>query len=472
MAKNKKQTKPSKPSVNTLWGGRFDAQTSDIMQEINASINFDKRLYKQDLAGSRAHCQMLIAQGIISKNDGDDILMGLEQIENEFEKGEFDFNIDLEDIHMHIENRLLTIVGEKAGRLHTARSRNDQVATDFRLWIRDSIDTLSTDITTLQKALIERAEEHYKTIMPGFTHMQVAQPVTLGHHLLAYAQMAERDQGRLADCRSRLNESPLGAGALAGTSFPIDRHSTASMLGFDRPMNNSLDAVSSRDFAIEFVAACSITALHLSRLAEEIVLWMSAPFSFASLSDEFSTGSSMMPQKRNPDAAELIRAKPGRIMGDLNALMIILKGLPLAYCKDIQEDKEPVFDATDSLRLCLAAMTGMVHDLEFNVAKMRTIAASGHSTATDLADWLALNLNLPFREAHFTTGLIVKRADELNCELHQLSLEDMQQIEPRITDAVFGSLNIETSINNRTSFGGTAPTQVFEAIGLLKKKLL
>ncbi|MGB1548633.1 MAG: argininosuccinate lyase, partial [Alphaproteobacteria bacterium] len=384
----KSKTSPVKDSNRTIRQGRFDDGPDAVLETINASIGFDKRLYAQDIAGSKAHCAMLVATGILDRKDGEEILLGLERIETEIGKGEFEFKTIFEDIHMNIEARLRELIGDAAGRLHTARSRNDQVATDFRLWVREAIDGCDLAIRELQAALIDRAEEHAETLMPGFTHLQAAQPVTFGHHLLAYVEMFGRDRGRLQDCRKRLNESPLGAAALAGTSFPINREMTAATLGFDRPMANSMDAVSDRDFALEYLSAAAITATHLSRLAEEIVIWSSTAFGFGRLSDAFSTGSSIMPQKRNPDAAELVRGKTGRILGALSALLIVMKGLPLAYSKDMQEDKEPVFDATDTLVLSLAAMTGMVRDLKVNKERMRAAAGEGYTTATDLSDWL------------------------------------------------------------------------------------
>ncbi len=456
---------------NKLWGGRFAGGPAAIMERINASIGFDRKLYAQDIAASKAHCAMLAATGIISQADADAILAGLDQIRGEIEAGGFTFDPALEDIHMHVESRLARIIGDAAGRLHTARSRNDQVATDFRLWVRDAIDNLDGALGDLQKVLLARAEEHADTLMPGFTHLQVAQPVTFGHHLMAYVEMAGRDRGRLADARKRLNENPLGSAALAGTSFPIDRHMTAAALGFDRPTANSLDAVSDRDFALEFLSAASICAVHLSRLAEELVIWSSAQFRFASLSDSFSTGSSIMPQKRNPDAAELIRAKTGRIVGSLNTLLIVMKGLPLAYSKDMQEDKEPTFDAAESISLCVAAMTGMIADLKVNEKVLLASASTGFATATDLADWLVQNLNMPFRRAHHVTGSLVKLAEGKGCDLPDLSLADMQSVEPGITDAVFGVLTVERSVASRRSYGGTAPERVREAIAAWKERL-
>lgn len=454
-----------------LWGGRFEQGPADIMTRINASIAFDRRLYAQDIAASKAHCAMLAETGIISSEDGAAIEKGLGVILSEIEAGTFKIDPALEDIHMHIEARLADLIGEPAGRLHTARSRNDQVATDFRLWVRDAIDHIGAALKDLQNALLDVAEEHAETIMPGFTHLQVAQPVTFGHHLLAYVEMMGRDRGRLADCRARLNENPLGSAALAGTSFPLDREMTSAALGFERPMRNSLDAVSSRDFVLEFLSASAIATIHLSRLAEELVLWSTAQFDFVSLSDSYSTGSSIMPQKRNPDAAELVRAKTGRVIGALNALLVVMKGLPLAYSKDMQEDKEMTFDAADSLGLCIAAMTGMVRDLQVNVGAMRRAAAQGFSTATDLADWLVRVLGLPFREAHHLTGRLVKLAEEKGCDLAELSFEEFQSVEPRINDDVLSVLSVEQSVASRTSFGGTAPGQVRAAIAVWREAL-
>ncbi|MFN3233501.1 MAG: argininosuccinate lyase [Alphaproteobacteria bacterium] len=456
---------------NKLWGGRFGGAPSEIMERINASIDFDRRLYAQDIAASQAHCAMLVETGIISSQDGTAISQGLDRILREIEAGDFAIDPKLEDIHMHVEARLTEIIGDAAGRLHTARSRNDQVATDFKLWVRDAMDGAEAALCDLQKALLIQAEAHAETVLPGFTHLQVAQPVTLGHHLLAYVEMLGRDRGRFLDARARLNESPLGAAALAGTSFPIDRRATATALGFDRPAANSLDAVSDRDFALEFLSAASICAVHLSRLAEELVVWSSAQFAFVSMSDGFSTGSSIMPQKRNPDAAELIRAKIGRIAGALNTLLMVMKGLPLAYSKDMQEDKEPVFDASESLSLCLAAMTGMIRDMEVHRDAMAAAAATGFSTATDLADWLVQNLNMPFRQAHHVTGALVKLAEERGCDLPDLSLHYMQAVEPGLTEAVFEVLTVERSVASRTSEGGTAPENVRAAISVWKERL-
>jgi argininosuccinate lyase len=456
--------------ANAAWGGRFSGGPTEIMQRINVSIDVDKRLYAQDIAGSLAHAAMLVRQGILSSEDGAAIARGLEQIRAEIEAGTFPFRTEHEDIHLNVEARLAELIGAAAGRLHTARSRNDQVATDFRLWVRDAIDRVDRQMQGLQAALIARAERHADTIMPGFTHLQVAQPVTFGHHLLAYVEMLGRDRGRLADCRARLNECPLGAAALAGTSFPIDREMTARDLGFARPAANSLDAVSDRDFALEFLAAAAIAGTHLSRFAEELVVWTSEPYRFVRLSDAFTTGSSIMPQKRNPDAAELVRAKSGRLLGAFAGLLTVVKGLPLAYAKDLQEDKAPVFEAADTLELALAATAGMVLDLEVDAAAMRRVAASGFSTATDLADWLVRVLGLPFREAHHVTGALVKRAEALGKDLADLPLAEMRQVEPRITPAVYEVLSVENSVKSRTSLGGTAPENVRAAAAAARRR--
>ncbi len=443
-----------------MWGGRFGSGPDPIMEDINVSIHFDRHLYRQDIAASKAHAAMLGKKGIITAQDAKRIAHGLDTILSEIEAGKFKFKRALEDIHMNVESRLGELIGPAAGRLHTARSRNDQVATDFRLWVRDAVDEIDGALAAYQRALAEKALKHADTIMPGFTHLQPAQPVTFGHHLLAYVEMAARDRGRFADARRRLNESPLGAGALAGTSFPIDRAMTAKALGFARPMANSLDAVADRDFVLETLSACAIASLHLSRFAEEIVIWSSPLTGLIGLSDKFTTGSSMMPQKRNPDAAELVRAKTGRIVGALVALMTVLKGLPLAYAKDLQEDKEGTIDAIGALALSLKAMTGMVADLEPDVKWMRLLAGEGYSTATDLADWLVRVLKLTFREAHHTTGKIVTKAASQAVPLDKLPLEIMQEIEPRITKAVFGVLSAEKSAKSRTVYGGTAPNNV------------
>ncbi len=443
-----------------MWGGRFSAGPSAIMEEINASIEYDKRLYAHDIRGSKAHCEMLAATGIITREDADRILDGLDRVLAEIDAGSFAFSRALEDIHMNVEGRLAELVGPVAGRLHTARSRNDQVATDFRLFVRDRIDEFDRGLAALQRALAAKAKAHAATVMPGFTHLQTAQPVTFGHHCLAYVEMISRDRGRFADARRRLNECPLGSAALAGTAFPIDRHMTADALGFDRPARNSMDAVSDRDFVIETLAAASLTAMHLSRLAEEIVLWASPGFGFIRLGDGFTTGSSIMPQKRNPDAAELVRAKAGRIYGALMALLVVMKGLPLAYGKDMQEDKEPAFDALDNLALCIAAMTGMVDDLEPDAEAMRKAAAQGFSTATDLADWLVRELGLPFREAHHVTGRLVALAERKGCDLAGLTLDDLRSVEPRVDERVFAVLDVAASVASRRSYGGTAPDNV------------
>ena len=445
---------------NKMWGGRFASGPGAIMEEINASIDFDKALYRQDIAASKAHAEMLAKQGIITADDAKRIAYGLDTILSEIADGKFSFKRTLEDIHMNVEGRLGELIGEAAGRLHTARSRNDQVATDFRLWMRDTIDALDAALAGFQRALADKAFAHAGTVMPGLTHMQTAQPVTFGHHLLAYVEMAARDRGRFADARKRLNESPLGAGALAGTSFALDRSMTAKALDFDRPAANSLDAVSDRDFAMETLAAASIAAIHMSRLAEEIVIWTSPLIGLAKLSDKFTTGSSMMPQKRNPDAAELVRAKTGRVIGVLAALMVVMKGLPLAYAKDMQEDKEGAMDALAALSLSIAAMTGMVSDLEPDTSRMRKAAAEGYATATDLADWLVRTLKIPFREAHNLTGRIVAKAAEVGVPLHRLPLATMREVEPRISEDVFSVLSVDRSVRSRTSFGGTAPKNV------------
>jgi len=442
------------------WGGRFAGGPSVIMQDINASIGFDRKLWRQDIRGSRAHAAMLAHIGLLSSEDEAAIAQGLEAIAQEIEAGRFAFDVALEDIHMNIEARLTERIGEAGKRLHTARSRNDQVATDFRLWVRDAIDGLTAQISDVMRALATRAAEHAADPMPGFTHLQTAQPVTFGHHLLAYVEMLDRDRGRLADCRRRLNVSPLGSAALAGTSFPIDRQMTATALGFDRPTANSLDAVSDRDFALEFLSAAAISAMHLSRLAEEIIIWCSAPYRFIRLSDAFTTGSSIMPQKRNPDAAELVRAKTGRVTGALVALLTVMKGLPLAYAKDMQEDKEPVFDAAEAWALSLAATAGMVRDLTPDVARMRQFAGSGFATATDLADWLVRVLRLPFRSAHHVTGRLVALAEARGVDLADLKLADMQEVEPGISDDIYSVLTVDASVRSRTSYGGTAPDNV------------
>ena len=445
---------------NKMWGGRFAAGPDAIMEAINASIGFDKRMAAQDIAGSRAHAAMLAATGILTDNDAQAIREGLLTILSEIEEGRFEFSAALEDIHMNVEARLKDLIGEPAGRLHTGRSRNDQVATDFKLWVRDQLDAADEGLQALIRALLSQAEAGADWVMPGFTHLQTAQPVTWGHHMMAYVEMFGRDLGRIRDARKRMNECPLGAAALAGTSFPIDRDMTAEALGFDRPAANSLDAVSDRDFALEFMGAASICAMHLSRFAEELVIWSSAQFRFVALSDRFSTGSSIMPQKKNPDAAELIRAKVGRIFGANTALMMVMKGLPLAYSKDMQEDKEQVFDAADNLMLALAAMTGMVGDMTAERENLAAAAGSGFSTATDLADWLVRVPGLPFRDAHHVTGTLVAMAEAQGCDLPDLTLEQMQSVHAEITQDVFDVLGVENSVNSRMSYGGTAPAQV------------
>jgi argininosuccinate lyase len=445
---------------NKMWGGRFANGPDAIMEEINASIGFDYRFAAQDIRGSLAHVAMLAEQGIIDRDAEKAITAGLEQVRREIEAGTFTFSRALEDIHMNVESRLAEIVGPNAGRLHTARSRNDQVALDFRLWIRDTIDQLDEQLRDLQTAMAQRALDFAAAVMPGFTHLQSAQPVTLGHHLMAYVEMLGRDRGRLADARRRLNECPLGAAALAGTSFPIDRTQTARALGFDRPTANSLDSVSDRDFVLETLSTASICAVHLSRFAEEIVLWTTPQFGFVSLSDKFTTGSSIMPQKRNPDAAELVRGKSGRVIGALTGLLIVMKGLPLAYSKDMQEDKEGTFDALQSLSLCIAAMAGMIRDMSPDLKRMKAAAGSGYAIATDLADWLVRALNMPFRDAHHVTGRLVAMAADRKIPLEKLSLADMQSVDPRITPAVHDVLGVEKSVRSRTSFGGTSPSNV------------
>ena len=461
----------SNTSSNQMWGGRFASGPDAIMEAINASIGFDQRLATQDIAGSRAHAAMLAAQSIISDSDFEAIEEGLITILSEIESGKFVFSSKLEDIHMNIEARLKDLVGAPASRLHTARSRNDQVATDFKLWVREQLDACEVALTALIHALIAQAEQGADWVMPGFTHLQTAQPVTWGHHMMAYVEMFGRDLSRVRDARTRMSECPLGAAALAGTSFPIDRNSTAAALGFDRPAANSLDAVSDRDFALEFLGLASICAMHLSRFAEELVIWSSAQFRFVSLSDRFSTGSSIMPQKKNPDAAELIRAKVGRIFGANVALMMVMKGLPLAYSKDMQEDKEQVFDAADNLMLALAAMQGMVADMQANKAALCAAAGAGFSTATDLADWLVRSLNMPFRDAHHVTGSLVALAEAEKCELQDLSLTQMHSVNPAITKEVYDVLGVENSVASRISYGGTAPAQVRAQILRWKQEL-
>ena len=459
---------PQTGGGQTLWGGRFQAKPAALMQAINVSIGVDKRLWPQDIEGSLAHVRMLGQTGVVGADDARAIEAGLLTIRQELASGTFPFRDEYEDIHMNVEARLAELIGEAAGRLHTARSRNDQVALDFRLWVRGACDEAGEALRALQRALLAKAEDHVATLMPGFTHLQPAQPVTLGHHLMAYVEMFGRDAARFADARARMNESPLGAAALAGSPFPIDRRATAKALGFDRPTANSLDSVSDRDFALEALSAASICAVHLSRLAEEIVVWATPMFGFAALSDAFTTGSSIMPQKRNPDAAELVRAKAGRVLGALTQLTVVMKGLPLAYSKDMQEDKPPVFEAFDALFLSLAAMTGMVADLTPDVARMAEAAGGGFSTATDLADWLVRALGLPFRRAHHITGAAVKRAEALGVGLEALPLKELQTIEPRITADVYGVLSPLASVQSRTSYGGTAPDQVRDQIARWK----
>ena len=464
---------PAAPqAANEMWGGRFAGGPAAVMERINVSIDFDRHLYAQDITASKAHAAMLVATGIIGAEDGAAIQSGLDRVRAEIESGGFTFQRALEDIHMNVEDRLRQLIGPAAGRLHTARSRNDQVATDFRLWVRDAVDRHERQLQALQAALLDQAERHAATLMPGFTHLQLAQPVTFGHHLLAYVEMLGRDRSRLTDCRRRMNESPLGSAALAGTSFPIDRHMTAAALGFDRPMANSLDGVSDRDFAIEFLSSAAIVAMHLSRLAEEMVLWTTDAFRFIRLSDAFTTGSSIMPQKRNPDAAELVRGKAGRVIGALVNLLIMMKGLPLTYGKDMQEDKEPSFEVSATLDLCLAAMTGMIIDLEADPAAMRAAMALGFITATDLADFLVRRLGMPFRQAHHITGTIVRRAEALGCALENLPLAEFQSVEPAITEEVFTVLSLDRAVESRTSFGGTAPSRVKEAVASARERYL
>ncbi len=458
-------------TTNEMWGGRFAQGPAAIMEEINASIDFDRRLYAQDIAASKVHAAMLAERGIISQADASAIRDGLDKIKAEIDQGKFTFSRKLEDIHMNVEARLKDLIGDAAGRLHTARSRNDQVATDFRLWVRDAIDSLDGRLKAFQRALVAKAGAHAATVMPGFTHLQTAQPITFGHHMLAYVEMAARDRARFASARACTNESPLGSAALAGTSFPLDRDATAHGLGFNRPMRNSLDGVSARDFALEFLSACAIMATHLSRLAEEIVLWSSPAFKFITLSDAFSTGSSIMPQKRNPDAAELVRAKCARVTGALLTLLGVMKALPLAYAKDMQEDKEAVFDAADSVALALAAMTGMVEDLKVNEIAMRKAAGEGYSTATDIADWIVRVLKKPFREAHHITGRIVAMAEHRGCGLADLSLKELQSVEPGITADIQSVLSLDASVSSRMSFGGTSPDRVREQVRYWQEQL-
>ena len=472
VGKEKPSATKLQTKANPMWGGQFESGPASIMARINASIAFDRKLASQDIKGSLAHSSMLAATGIISLNEAIAIEKGLDEISKEIGRGDFDFKEHLEDIHMNIEARLAELIGEPAGKLHTARSRNDQVALDFRLYVRDSAHTMDVSLRALQEALIKRAEEYADAVMPGFTHLQTAQPVTLGHHLLAYVEMLGRDRSRIHSLVERLNECPLGAAALAGTSFPINREMTAKALGFARPMANSLDAVSDRDFALEFLSTASISAVHLSRLSEELILWSSAPYGFITLSDLFVSGSSIMPQKRNPDAAELVRGKTGRIFGAFSSLLMTMKGLPLAYNKDMQEDKEPVFDAFEQWHLCVGAMAGMIGDFTANTKRMHALAAQGYSTATDLADWLVRALKIPFRKAHHITANIVKVAAQKECDLTELSLVDMQKIEKRITKDVYNVLTVEKSVASRTSFGGTSPGRVREAIKAARAKYL
>ncbi len=459
------------PPGQKTWGGRFRGAASDLMQRINASIGFDKRLWREDIAGSKAHATMLRDQGIIAAEDAEAILKGLDQIVEEFERDGVPERVELEDIHMTVEHRLTELIGPAAGRLHTARSRNDQVATDFRMWVRNSCDEAVANVRELQRVLVEVAERHAETVMPGFTHLQVAQPVTLGHHLLAYYEMLRRDVSRFTDAGGRMNESPLGAAALAGTGFPLDRNATAKALGFDRPTANSLDSVSDRDFALDYLSAAAQCSLHLSRLAEELIIWASPQFGFVKLSDAFSTGSSIMPQKRNPDAAELVRGHSGRIMGCLTSLMVTMKGLPLAYSKDMQDDKEPVFEARDLLTISIQALGGMIETCEFVPERMRAAAEQGFSTATDLADWLVREAGVPFREAHHITGAAVKAAEDRNCGLDQLPLDALKSIDERIDERVFDVLSVDASVRSRTSYGGTAPDRVREQIAKAKADL-
>ena len=455
-----------------LWGGHFDTDPAPLMAQINASIGFDKRLYAQDIAGSAAHARMLAAAGILTVEERDAILAGLERIVGEIEAGELVFRIELEDIHLNVEQRLTELIGEPGRRLHTARARNDQVATDFKLWVRDAMDRVDQRLLELQRVLLGLARRHAGAVMPGFTHLQAAQPVTLGHHLLAYVEMLGRDRSRFADARRRLNECPLGAAALAGTSFPIDRAMTAAELGFDRPAANSIDAVSDRDFALDYLAGAAICAVHLSRFAEELVLWSTPQFGFVRMHEAFTSGSSIMPQKRNPDAAELVRGKSGRILGDLQALLVVLKGLPLAYSKDMQEDKEGVFDAADSLELCLGAMAGMLAGLAVDEARLRTAAGVGYTTATDLADWLVRAKGVPFREAHGVSARVVRLAEEKGCALTELALADLQVVDPRIEAGAMAVLDVDRSVASRTSYGGTAPARVLEAVAAAERRFL
>ena len=468
------QNSPESPSpgdgARAMWGGHFGSGPADVMAQINPSVAFDKRLWPQDIAASRAHAEMLVACGILDAADGEAIQDGLSRVAAEIEAGDFTFDPALEDVHLNIEARLTALIGDAGKRLHTARSRNDQVATDLKLWVRDAIARIDAALGELQAALLARAEQHAATVMPGFTHLQPAQPVTLGHHLMAYVEMLERDRGRFADASRRLNQCPLGAAALAGTSFAIDRAMTAAALGFDSPTENSIDSVADRDFALEALAAAAIAAVHLSRLAEELVVWSSPGFGFVRLSEAFTTGSSIMPQKRNPDAAELVRAKTGRVVGALTGLLVTLKGLPLAYSKDMQEDKEPVFDALDTLWLCARVTAGMIADMRVDEARMAAMAGAGFATATDLADWLVRALDMPFRDAHGVTGKLVRVAEDRGCALDALPLEVMREVEPRIEESVFDVLSVERSVASRTSHGGTAPEQVRAAIARARER--
>lgn len=459
----------TKSKANPLWGGHFNEGPSEIMQRINQSVSFDQRLYKQDIQGSLAHCDMLVKKKILTPDEGKAIANGLKQIEKEIFRGKFNFKPELEDIHMNIEARLHDLVGDMAGKLHTARSRNDQVATDFRLYVREALTQVDSALQALQNVLVMRAEEHTGTIMPGYTHLQMAQPVTFGHHLMAYVEMFGRDRSRCMDALKRMNECPLGAAALAGTSFAIDRKMTAKALGFDSPTHNSIDSVSDRDFALEFLSTSAIIATHLSRLAEEIVIWMTADFGFIKLSDAYTTGSSIMPQKRNPDAAELIRGKTGRLFGNLTSLLTVMKGLPLTYSKDMQEDKEPVFDTVEHLSMCLNVMTGMIKDMHVHADRMRSAASKGYSTATDLADWLVQNVDIPFRKAHHITGKIIQIAESKQCRLDEVTLEEMQAVHKDITEDIFRVLSVDNSVLSRLSYGGTAPENVLKAIKYARK---
>ena len=455
-----------------IWGGRFSSSSNKLMEEFNSSIQFDKKLYKQDIEASIVHAEMLCKQKIISEKDFKLIKTGLNKIKTEISNNNFTFSIKLEDIHMNIENRLVDLIGDAGKKLHTGRSRNDQVATDIKLWLRDNIDQIDINLKVLQKTLIDKSELYYDMLMPGYTHLQVAQPVTFGHHLLAYVEMLGRDRGRLTDCRKRLNESPLGSAALAGTSYPIDRDFVSKKLGFDKPTKNSMDGVSDRDFAVEFMSATSLIAIHLSRLAEELVIWSSDRFNFIKLPESFTTGSSIMPQKRNPDAAELIRAKPGRIFGNMLSLMTVLKGLPMTYGKDMQEDKEPIFDTARTIQMCIVNMDGMIKGLQPIPNNMIQALQKGFPTATDLADYLVINLDIPFRDAHHLTGRIVLLAEEKDCTLESLSLKDIQRIIPEADNKIIDVLKIQNSVSSRNSYGGTAPKNVLKAAREAKKRFL